>query len=82
MATYRPEKCSMDGCINDVVYKRRGICSACYSFMKYWGDRSVSDKILHAQKIERWEKRAHVVLTPKKVTSIPRKKRRVAGGRR
>ena len=74
--TKKKDWCVMDGCKNEAFYKESGLCTACYSFMYYWQNRSVTDRMKHVQKIERWEKRAHSALMPKKVESIGHKKTR------
>lgn len=73
--------CVMDGCDKEQAYKESKLCSACYAFMYYWQDRSVTDRMNHVHKIERWNARAHSALIPAKVTSIRTKRttRRKAG---
>jgi len=58
--------CVMEGCVNDAVFKARRLCAACYSFENRWHDRTTAEKVLHAQKIHRWDIRANVVLVPRK----------------
>lgn len=73
MTKARKTKCSIDGCDNYVKYKKSRVCEACYQFMYYWQHRSVTDKMKHVHKLDRWSKRAHVVLVPTRVTTLKRK---------
>jgi hypothetical protein len=67
--------CVMPGCENAAVYKSAKICHACYAFMHYWKDRSVTDRMQHVHKIDRWSTRAHSVLLPEKVETLGPKRR-------
>jgi len=71
----KKDTCVMDGCVNDRYYKQSGLCTACYAFLYYWQDRSVTDKMRHVRKIERWNQRVHAGLMPAKVSSISNKRK-------
>jgi len=68
-------KCYVDGCERDAYYKQSGLCTTCYAFMHYWVNRSVTDRVKHARKIEAWDKRANMLLMPTNVSTITKRKK-------
>lgn len=66
--------CVQPGCENDAYYVGAKLCTACYAFHHYWTNRSVTDKMKRAKKLQFWAVRAEDVLMPQKVTNIRKKK--------
>lgn len=74
----RKNRCHMEGCTREVGHKESGLCKACYAFLYYWKNKSVTQRINHTRKLAFWDQRAQVALLPKKVSTIRKKRRRTA----
>lgn len=68
-------KCKMEGCSRAVKHRRSGLCGACYAFVWYWKNKSVTEIMQHSDKLHFWAQRVEQ-LPPTEVTRLPRRKSR------
>lgn len=67
-------KCEIEHCDNDVMHKKAGLCSACYSSMYYWGKyKFPTDVLVRKKKLVVYMDRMRA-LQPK-VVHLPSRKR-------
>jgi hypothetical protein len=74
----RSKRCEMDGCTNDIKHPQSGLCGACYSYLWYWKQRSVTEILKRKSKVRLFQRRLDTQLEvgqPKVVEFISRRKR-------
>ena len=74
MARDKKAQCLMEGCTHDAHVK--GLCSACYSFDRYWTKKSARARMRRVNQLHLYTTRMETV-TPN-VTHIRKKKSRAA----
>ena len=74
MTDKQKHTCRVSGCTNAVKHRHSRLCGACYAFMNYWKDRTVTDRMKRVDKIKFWADRADEMLVPAKVSTLKKKK--------